>query len=365
MAEGSVIVNPAPGDDGKYANGTRVTLTASPIPGYGWKTWSGTVSDTSNPTTVTITSDKHLAVTFELRLLLTINNQMLTGPSLEFPGGSVSASPAPGTDGRYAQDTTALLTAMPSAGYRFDRWSGDASGNVTSITITMNANKNATATFIKVYNLATSVKPAQGGSVSTAGGTYDEGTIVSLTATAASGYRFDRWSGDASGNVTSITITMNANKSVTATFIRVYTLTTSVEPAQGGSVFTGRGTYDEGTSVILTAIPASGYRFDHWSGDASGNVTSVTLTMNANKNVTATFIKIYTLTISVEPAGSGSVSPGGGPYDEGTSVVLTAIPASGYRFDHWSGDVSGNTISITIMMNTDKSVTAVFIASAP
>ena len=88
-----------------------------------------------------------------------------------------------------------------------------------------------------------------------------------------------------------VTITMNANKSVTATFIKVYTLTTSVSPAEGGSVSPGSGTYDEGTSVILTAIPASGYRFDHWSGDVSGNVTSVTITMNANKSVTATFIK--------------------------------------------------------------------------
>ena len=225
-----------PGDDDKYAKDTRVTLTASPIPGYGWKSWSGTRSDTSNPTTVTITSDKHLAVTFELRFLLTINNQTVTGSSLGFTGGSVSVNPAPGADGRYAQDTTAFLTAMPAAGYRFDHWSGDASGNVTSVTITMNANKNATATFIKVYNLATSVKPAQGGSVSTAGGTYDEGTSISLTATPAAGYRFDHWTGDASGNVTSIAIIMNADKSVTATFIKVYTLTVSSEPAQGGSV---------------------------------------------------------------------------------------------------------------------------------
>ena len=87
--------------------------------------------------------------------------------------------------------------------------------------------------------------------------------------------------------------------------------------------------------------------------------------MNANKNITATFVKVYTLAISFEPAGGGSVSPGGGPYDEGASVVLTAIPASGYRFDHWSGDVSGTTTSITITINADKSVTAVFIASAP
>ena len=365
FAEGSVSVTPAPADDGKYAYGTRVTLTATALPGYGWKNWSGTGSDTSNPAIVTISSDKHVAVTFELRFLLAINNQVVTGSSVDFTGGTVSVNPAPGADGRYAKDSTATLTATPASGYRFDRWSGDVSGNAASITVTMNTGKSITATFIRTYTLTTSANPSEGGSVSPVGGTYDEGTSVTLAATPASGYRFDRWSGDVSGNVTSVTITMNANKSVTATFIRTYTLTTSVSPTEGGSVSPVGGTYDEGTSVTLTAIPASGYRFDHWSGDVSGNVTSVTITMNTNKSVTATFIKVYTLTTSVSPAEGGSVSPSSGTYDEGTSVILTAIPASGYRFDHWSGDVSGNVTSVTITMNANKNVTATFIKSAP
>jgi uncharacterized repeat protein (TIGR02543 family) len=291
LIEGSVLLNPAPGDDGQYASGTRVTLTASPVPGYGWKNWSGTVSDTSNPTTVTISSDRHVAVTFELRFLLTINNQAVTGPSLVFTGGSVSVSPAPGTDGRYAIDTTPLLTAIPVSGYRFDSWSGNASGNVTSVTLNMNADKSVAATFIKVYNLATSIDPAQGGSVSPGDGAYDDGTSITVAAIPASGYRFDRWSGDASGNVTSITLNMNANKSITVTFIKTYNLTVSADPAEGGAVSPGSGNYDDGTSITLTAIPASGYLFDHWSGDVSGNVTSITLTINADKRVTAIFFK--------------------------------------------------------------------------
>ena len=94
--EGSVAVSPAPGDDDKYAYGTKITLTANPNTGYGWKYWSGTGSDTSNPATVTINSEKHVAVTFEARYLVTINNQALAGSSLSFTGGSVSANPAPG-----------------------------------------------------------------------------------------------------------------------------------------------------------------------------------------------------------------------------------------------------------------------------
>jgi hypothetical protein len=158
-------------------------------------------------------------VTFEQRFSLIINKQLVIDYSVSFTEGSVSVNPAPGTDGRYAKDTTATLIVIPASGYRFDHWSGDVSGNDISVTIIMDANKSIKANFIRVYTLTTSVSPTGGGSVSPSRGTYDEGTDVVLTAIPASGYLFDHWSGDVSGNDTSVTITMNANKSVIATFI--------------------------------------------------------------------------------------------------------------------------------------------------
>lgn len=50
------------------------------------------------------------------------------------------------------------------------------------------------------------------------GGTYDFGTVVTLSATPGSGYVFGSWSGDISGAKNPITITMTSDKSVTATF---------------------------------------------------------------------------------------------------------------------------------------------------
>ena len=56
------------------------------------------------------------------------------------------------------------------------------------------------------------------GSVDPAGGTYDNGTEVTLTAVADSGCNFMGWSGDLTGSTNPETITMDADKSVTATF---------------------------------------------------------------------------------------------------------------------------------------------------
>ena len=286
--EGSVSVNPAPGDDDKYARGTVVSLTAQPDSGYGLKNWSGTGSDTSNPATVTINSDKHVTVTFEQRFALNIDGQSASGPSVNFTEGAVSLSPAPLADSRYAINAAVTLTASPAAGYRFDQWSGDASGNATNFTITMNAARNVTAAFKKIYTLTASVNATGGGSISPVGGTYDAGGTLTLTASPAVGYRFDRWSGDASGATATITITMNSDKTIAAAFKKVYTLTTSVNATGSGSVSPAGGVYDDGAVLVLTASPASGYRFDHWEGDASGNSTA-TINMTASRNVIAFF----------------------------------------------------------------------------
>lgn len=69
---------------------------------------------------------------------------------------------------------------------------------------------------------------------------------------------------------------------------------------------------------------------------------------------------IYTLSIGVSPSGAGSVSPSGGGYIWGAQVTLTASSASGYTFDYWSGGASGTTPTVTITMDSPKSITANF-----
>jgi len=84
--------------------------------------------------------------------------------------------------------------------------------------------------------------------------------------------------------------------------------------------------------------------------------------MNSNKTVTAHFSKIqYTLTVAVDPAGTGTTNPAAGAhlYDTGTEVDVTATPAAGYQFDFWSGACSG-TGTCSVTMDGNKSVTAHF-----
>jgi hypothetical protein len=129
-------------------------------------------------------------------------------------------------------------------------------------------------------------------------------------------------------------------------------------------------TYNQGTSVTLTAIPASGSAFEGWSGDA--DCSDGVVVMNVNKACTAVFESQavgYTLTVIRSGTGSGTVtsSPSGidcgsdcsESYGEGVSVTLTATPAAGSTFGGWSGACSG-TGTCTVTMNAAASATASF-----
>lgn len=71
-----------------------------------------------------------------------------------------------------------------------------------------------------------------------------------------------------------------------------YLLTTTVTPVASGNgvaLDPPGGAYDPGTAVKLTAVPARGYAFTSWSGDASGTANPVTVTVDQDKKVVANF----------------------------------------------------------------------------
>ena len=141
--------------------------------------------------------------------------------------------------------------------------------------------------------LSVSASPANGGSVSRdpSSSSYANGDEVTVTATAASGYVFTGWSGASTSTDASITVTMDGNKTLTAIFKRLYTLTTNTSPSSGGSVSRDpdKTSYADGEQVTLTAVDNDGYIFTAWGGASTSTDASITITMDSDKMLMASF----------------------------------------------------------------------------
>lgn len=214
---------------------------------------------------------------------------------------------------------------------------------------------------------------------------YSSGTVVSLTATPASGSTFAGWSGDS--DCLDGIVTMSVNKSCIATFNATtlgYTLTigiTSVVTTEGsgsGSVNSNPAgincgsdcseAYSSGTVVSLTPVAAAGSIFAGWSGDT--DCLDGIVTMNVSKSCSAAF-KLDTVTLNVLRSGNGTVtsSPSGincgtacsKNYAKGTKVTLSAKASSGDLFAGWSGGGCQGLADCTVSLANSTSVSATFV----
>jgi hypothetical protein len=146
-----------------------------------------------------------------------------------------------------------------------------------------------------------------GGSVTIPGEgtfTYDEATVVNLTAEADAGYRFVNWTGNVStiGDVDNATTTVVMNDAyfIIGNFVKQQYDLTTTSTAGGSITMPGEGTfvYDEGTVIDLVAEAEEGYKFVNWTGDVGTvknlNAAQTTITMNGSYSVTANFETKYT-----------------------------------------------------------------------
>jgi endo-1,4-beta-D-glucanase Y len=281
--------------------------------------------------------------------------------------GTIALSP---TGGSYDSNSVVTATATANSGYKFTGWSGACTGT-GACSITMNSAKSLTAIFalaaVPKYALTTT---AVNGTIalSPTGGSYDSNSVVTATATANSGYKFTGWSGACTGTG-ACSITMNAAKSLTATFavihvIPKYTLTTS---AGNGSIALSPsgGNYDSNTVVIATATPPTGYVLSGWTGACTGT-GACSITMNKDATLGATWALIppatYALTLTVGAGGKVVRSPDSATYSAGKVVTLTARPDSVSKFSGWTGACSGSDTVCTVTMNEAKTVGANFTA---
>ena len=144
-----------------------------------------------------------------------------------------------------------------------------------------------------------------------------------------------------------------------------YTITLSVDP-EGGGTASGGGTFTEGQSVTVTATASSGYEFAGWQENSAVVNTdlSYTFTVTADRALTAVFAVIvptYTVSASIDPAGSGTVT-GAGQYKAGTQVTLVAVPGEGYNFTGWqeNGATVSESAEYTFAANSNRGLIAVF-----
>jgi uncharacterized repeat protein (TIGR01451 family) len=165
-------------------------------------------------------------------LLQVSTTNLLTVSRVGSGSGTVTSSPA-GVDcgddctEQYQPGAQVTLTADPSAGSRFDGWTGCDNAFGTTCAVTMDADKQVAASFVQQHTLTVSTNGSGTGSVSSSPAgidcgpdcsqDYDQGTQITLTATAAPGSAFTGWSGACTG-IRMCTLSMTIDRSVTATF---------------------------------------------------------------------------------------------------------------------------------------------------
>ena len=332
---------------GTFNEGTTTTITATANSGYHFTQWQD--GNTSNPRTITVTSNATYTAYFApTQYTITVNSHNATM-------GSASGG------GTFNEGTTTTITATANSGYHFTQWQDGNTSNPRTITVAGNATYTAYFAPTQYTITVNSNNPTMGSA--SGGGTFNEGTTTTITATANSGYHFTQWQDGNTTNPRTITVTGNATYTAyfEATPPTQYTITVSSANATMGSV-AGGGTFNAGTSISIAAVANSGYHFSHWQDGNTSNPRTITVTGNA------TYIAYfeddapmqYTIIVTSDNTAMGTVS-GGGTYNEGTTISISAIANEGYRFEHWQDNNTQNPRTITVTSNA--TYTAYFVAT--
>jgi streptogramin lyase len=401
-------------------NGKSVEVIATANPGSGLASLSGTESaigcGPGSPCTFTIEANSSVTAEFE------ITQYALTVTKTGTGTGTVTSSPAGISCGgdcseAYNIGTEVTLSATATEGVLgsvFTGWSGCGAVNAENqCEVTMSAVKSVEAEFSAVpkKNLTLTKTGSGIGTVeselpkfkcakacTSAEQAFNEGTVLTLKAEAASGNTFAGWSGSGCSGTGTCVVTMSAAKSVGAEFSgpppKKPTNPLTVTKAAGtgaGSVKGGGISCDancssnsvaltEGKEVTLKAKPAKGgSTFAGWTGCDSEPEGNCLVTMSGPKSVTAKFIfPKKNLTLTKTGSGIGTVESELPKFKcakactsikeafyTGTVLTLKAEAASGNTFAGWSGAGCSGTGTCVVTMSAARSVEAEFSGPAP
>jgi len=350
-----------PGGGTNYEPASMVAISATRNSDYAFAHWSVAGTDAAIADTLAQTTTLIVGTTATTATAHFTTCKTLTTPVNPAGSGLVTAEPPPNCDGvRYLPGTAVTLTANAAIGYEFVNWTGAASGMQTTTTVFMNNDVVATANFrVSCFFLKTLVNPLGSGNVNedpdpNAFCPYDllryrYGVVIPLEAVAKSGHAFKDWTG-ADSNTNPTTVTMTADKLVTANFQSCLPLTITRLPNEAAGTVArdpipdcaSGDTYRPGTVVTLTATALNDFTFKEWSGDASGRVPTTTVTMNVIRTVNANFQECVTITLVSAPSDQADFTQddpnctGGARYLPGVPVAIAVQPKSGYNFQNWT-----------------------------
>jgi len=362
VGQGSIALNPS---GGTYDSGTVVTVTANPSSGWQFDGWSGNLSGSTNPTTITMNANKSVTATFS-----EVGTAQIVG----------------NTDVYGSSTTVANRRAVP--------YTMPENGSITSIT--MYHTGGGGSMLLGVYDGEGSPANRLGITPATAVGSSTGWQTVNLVSPAFvpggstvwlawvyesnPGIRFETgspgrvessslWSGGMPGTFGSSS-QANYIYSIYADYTpggapTQYTLTTNTVGQGSVSLSPPGGTYNAGTVVTVTANPSSGWQFDNWSGALSGSTNPTTITMNANTSVTANFSEsggsVYCDSYGQNSAtyidyvefGSFSNASGAAGYTDFTNMTInmTSGGSSSYRIE--KGDTNSSGFRVWIDFNND------------
>lgn len=324
---------------GDYDYGSTVTLFASANNGYHFTQWAD--GSTTNPRSETVSEPTYYLAYFAP------NKHIVSVYSNNSDMGSVSGG------GEFDFNSETTIIAMPNYGYNFSHWSDGNEQNPRIIHVTENVSYQA---FFEAdtYAIVLHVIDTLQGTVSGAG-MYAYGTQVVIQAQPSAHHSFVQWSDGVTSNPRVITVTQNLT--YTALFISdpQYSLTVLSENPDQGSV-TGSGDYYFGDAVEIQAETAPHYNFMRWSDGNTSNPRTVTIT--ANTTLIAYFEpESYIVNATTNNDSLGTVT-GGGSYEYGSIVTLTAIPKEGCHFVQWSNGITNSTYNF--MAEQDVNLMAIF-----
>lgn len=240
------------------------------------------------------------------------------------------------SDGIFSRDEEVELIAIAVDGYIFDKWTGDIDGSDNPRNVLMDSDKNITAHFErKLYNLNLTV--AGEGEViekviKEPQKAYEFETVVELTPITDYGWEFDRWTGSINSTDSVIQVKIEDNLDVTANFKRsLFNL--DIQIIGEGSLATEvienrRKSFEYGSYVELTPMPASLWEFIGWGGELSGTTVPEYILLDSSRTVGLEFKRQFRNYFNLD----GQIR-GGEIFNSGALVLYGIATSSGDFFD--------------------------------